>query len=55
MEKEQTHHTSKYSLFMSGEYCNSLNQEVLEMISNTKVCLGRLVTFLGVLSLHGQL
>lgn len=27
---------------MSGEYCNSLNPEVLEMISNTKACLARL-------------
>ena len=27
---------------MSGEYCNRLNPEVLEMISNTKACLARL-------------
>ena len=43
MEKEhRQHHTSNYDRFMSGEYCNSLNQEVLEMISNTKACLARL-------------
>jgi acetyltransferase-like isoleucine patch superfamily enzyme/RimJ/RimL family protein N-acetyltransferase len=43
MEKEhRQHHTSNYDLFMSGEYCNSLNPEVLEMISNTKACLARL-------------
>ena len=43
MEKEQVHlHTSNYDRFMSGEYCNSLNPEVLEMISNTKACLARL-------------
>ena len=43
MGKELTqHHTSNYDLFMSGEYCNSLNPEVLEMISNTKACLTRL-------------
>ena len=40
MEKEHhQHHTSNYDRFMSGEYCNSLNPEVLEMISNTKACL----------------
>ncbi len=27
---------------MSGDYCNSLNPEVLEMMSNTKACLARL-------------
>lgn len=43
MEKEHhQHHTSNYDRFMSGEYCNSLNPEVLEMISNTKACLARL-------------
>lgn len=43
MEKEWTQqHTSNYGRFMSGEYCNSLNPEVLEMISNTKACLARL-------------
>lgn len=43
MEKEhRQHHTSNYDRFMSGEYCNSLNPEVLEMISNTKACLARL-------------
>ena len=43
MEKEHSqHHTSNYDRFMSGEYCNSLNPEVLEMISNTKACLARL-------------
>ena len=43
MKKEQpNHHTSNYDRFMSGEYCNSLNPEVLEMISNTKSCLARL-------------
>ena len=42
MEKEHhQHHTSNYDRFMSGEYCNSLNPEVLEMISNTKACLAR--------------
>ena len=34
-EEQPHHHTSNYDRFMSGEYCNSLNQEVLEMISNT--------------------
>ena len=43
MGKELTqHHTSNYDRFISGEYCNSLNSEVLEMISNTKACLARL-------------
>lgn len=43
MEKEhRQHHTSNYDRFMSGEYCNSLNPEVLEMISNAKACLARL-------------
>lgn len=41
-EEQPHHHTSNYDRFMSGEYCNSLNQEVLEMISNTKACLARL-------------
>ena len=43
MEKECSQkYTSNYNRFMSGEYCNSLNPEVLEMISNTKACLARL-------------
>ena len=43
MEKEhRQHHTSNYDRFMSGEYCNSLNPQVLEMISNTKASLARL-------------
>ena len=43
MGKELTqHHTSNYDRFMSGKYCNGLNPEVLEMISNTKACLTRL-------------
>lgn len=43
MEKElNQQHISNYNRFMSGEYCNSLNPEVLEMISNTKACLARL-------------
>lgn len=41
-EEQPHHHTSNYDRFMSGEYCNSLNPEVLEMISNTKACLARL-------------
>lgn len=41
-EEHPYHHTSNYDRFMSGEYCNSLNPEVLEMISNTKACLARL-------------
>lgn len=41
-EEQPHHHTSNYDQFMSGEYCNSLNPEVLEMISNTKACLARL-------------
>ena len=43
MEKECSQkYTSNYNRFMSGEYCNSLNPEVLEMMSNTKACLARL-------------
>lgn len=43
MEKECSQkYTSNYERFLSGEYCNSLNPKVLEMISNTKVCLARL-------------
>ena len=41
-EEQPHHHTSNYDRFMSGEYCNSLNPDVLEMISNTKACLARL-------------
>lgn len=41
-EEQPHHHTINYDRFMSGEYCNSLNPEVLEMISNTKACLARL-------------
>lgn len=43
MEKECSQkYTSNYERFLSGEYCNSLNLEVLEMMSNTKACLARL-------------
>lgn len=43
MKKEPTYHQAdNYSRFLSGEYCNSLSPEVLEMISNTRVCLARL-------------
>ena len=43
MEKELfQHHTSNHDRFRFGEYCNSQNPEVFEMISNTKACLARL-------------
>lgn len=43
MKKEYSQkHASNYERFLFGEYCNCLNPEVLEMISNTNVCLARL-------------
>ena len=43
MKKEYSQkHASNYERFLSGEYCNRLNPEILEMISNTNVSLARL-------------
>ena len=37
MEKEHSQkYTSNYNRFMSGEYCNRLDKEVLDMIMKTK-------------------